>query len=91
MRLDKFLKVSRLIKRRALAKEVCDQGLVTVNGRPAKAGTLVSPGDIVRVQLGSRSLHFEVLRPDGHVPAKAAADLYRLVGNGVEVGRGDDR
>lgn len=91
MRLDKFLKVSRLIKRRALAKEVCDQGLVTVNGRPAKAGTPVSPGDIVRVQLGSRNLHFEVLRPDELVPAKAAADLYRLLDNGMEAGRGDNR
>lgn len=82
MRLDKFLKVSRLIKRRALAKEVCDQGLADVNGRPAKAGTPVNPGDIVRVRLGSRSLHFEILRLAEHVPAGAAADLYRLLDDG---------
>ncbi|MEW6457727.1 MAG: RNA-binding S4 domain-containing protein [Bacillota bacterium] len=88
MRLDKFLKVSRLIKRRALAKEVCDQGLVTVNGRPAKAGTPVNPGDIVRVQLGSRNLYFEVLRLDEHVPAGSAADLYRPLYNGKVSGPG---
>lgn len=87
MRLDKFLKVSRLIKRRTLAKEVCDQGLATVNGRPAKAGTLVKPGDLVLVRLGSRRLHFEILRLDEHAPAKSAAELYRPLDNGNEAGR----
>ncbi len=91
MRLDKFLKVSRLIKRRTLAKEVCDQGLATVNGRPAKAGTPVKPGDIVLVQLGSRNLHFEVLRLEEHVPAKSAAGLYLPLTSEGGVDPGDNR
>ena len=56
MRLDKWLKVSRIIKRRTLAKEVCDGGRVAVNGRPAKASTELKVGDVVAVNFGSRIL-----------------------------------
>lgn len=79
MRLDKFLKVSRIIKRRTLAKEVCDRGLVAVNGRPAKAGTVIGLGDVVFVRLGSRTVHFEVLKLEEHVSTKLASSLYRLL------------
>ncbi|MBE0465987.1 MAG: RNA-binding S4 domain-containing protein [Candidatus Desulforudis sp.] len=80
MRLDKFLKVSRIIKRRTLAKELCDRGLATVNGRPAKAGTVVKPGDMVFLKLGSKTIHFEVLKLEQHLPARLATGLYRLLG-----------
>ena len=77
MRLDKFLKVSRIIKRRTVAKEVCDRGLASVNGRPAKAGTLLKPGDVVTVNLGSRTIEFEVLALVENAPARLATSLYR--------------
>jgi len=77
VRLDRFLKVARIIKRRTLAKKVCDRGMVTVNGRPAKASTVLKPGDIVFVCLGSKTYHFEVLKLDEHPPAGLAASLYR--------------
>lgn len=90
MRLDKFLKVSRLIKRRAVAKEVCDRGMATVNGRPAKAGTVLKPGDVVLVKLGSRTLHFEVLKLEERTPAGLAASLYRLRDGHEEAGAGEE-
>ena len=61
MRLDKFLKVSRLIKRRTIANEACDAGKVSVNGRPAKAGTAPSRRDIITLNFGGRSSSFKVL------------------------------
>ena len=61
MRLDKYLKVSRLIKRRTVANEACDGGRVSLNGKTAKAGSEVKPGDIIEVALGQRSLKVEVL------------------------------
>ena len=63
MRLDKFLKVSRLIKRRTVANEACDNARVTVNGRPAKASCDVKPGDVLRIAFGQRTLAVEVLAP----------------------------
>lgn len=79
MRLDKFLKVSRVIKRRTLAKEVCDGGKIVVNGRVAKAGLEVKPGDQVDLQIGSRSLSFEIVEIKEAVPAKEAASLYKVI------------
>ncbi|BAF58303.1 MAG: RNA-binding S4 domain-containing protein [Pelotomaculum sp.] len=79
MRLDKFLKVSRVIKRRTLAKEVCDRGQVEVNGRPAKAGTEIKPGDVLAINFGHRLLRLEILSVQENVPAKLAAELYRVV------------
>ena len=61
MRLDKFLKVSRLIKRRTVANEACDAGRVTVNGQVAKASVKVKPGDIIEIQFGTRNVKVEVL------------------------------
>ncbi|MEG2213082.1 MAG: RNA-binding S4 domain-containing protein, partial [Clostridiales bacterium] len=61
MRLDKYLKVSRLIKRRTVANEVCDAGRVTINGRPAKAGSPVAVGDTLEILYGGRRISGEVL------------------------------
>jgi len=82
LRLDKFLKVSRLIKRRTLAKEVCEAGAVQVNRRPAKASTEVKPGDIITLTLGPRWLILEVLATPDHVPAERARELYRILEEG---------
>lgn len=79
MRLDKFLKVSRLIKRRTLAKEVCDRGQVGINGRAAKAGTEVKPGDSVTINFGHRIVKLEILEVRENVPAREAAGLYRIL------------
>jgi len=62
MRVDKYLKVSRLIKRRTIAKEACLQGRITINGRTAKAGSEVSVGDTITVQLGNNTLSARVLK-----------------------------
>jgi len=78
LRLDKFLKVTRLLKRRTIAQEVLREGLVTVNGRPAKPATRVKPGDVVVIALGSRTLKFEVLRVSGRISAEEAASFYRI-------------
>lgn len=79
MRLDKFLKVSRVIKRRTLAKEVCNRGQVAVNGRTAKAGAEVKPGDTVMIGFGSRNLKLRILAVRENVPAKMAAELYEIL------------
>lgn len=76
MRLDKFLKVSRLIKRRTLAKEICDGGHVQVNGRPAKAGHEIKAGDILTIRLGNRQLSVEVKATPASASAEEARDLY---------------
>ncbi|MGI6575789.1 MAG: RNA-binding S4 domain-containing protein [bacterium] len=79
MRLDKFLKVSRLIKRRTLAKEVCMQGRILINGRQAKAGTEVKPGDRLRLNLGRRQMDIEVVAIPETIKAGAAGGLYRIL------------
>ena len=61
MRLDKFLKVSRLIKRRTVANDACDAGRVTINDRPAKASANVKVGDIIEIGFGSKAVRVEVL------------------------------
>ena len=77
MSLDKFLKVSRLIKRRTVANEACDAQRVTVNGRPAKASYDVKPGDVIEIAFGQRSLKVEVLDVAEHTAKADAAGLYR--------------
>jgi len=79
MRLDKFLKVSRLIKRRTVANEACDNARVTVNGRPAKASYDVKVGDKLTVQFGTRSLSVEVLSVQDNVRKDDAAGMYREI------------
>lgn len=79
VRIDKFLKVSRVIKRRTLAKEICDSGQVSINGRTAKAGSEVKPGDIVLLKIGMRRLKFEIVSVRENVPAKQAGELYGIL------------
>ncbi len=80
MRLDKWLKVSRLIKRRTVAQMACDQHRVFVNDRPAKSAAELKVGDKVHLELGSRAITVEVLDvPAAAVAAQQAADLYRVI------------
>ncbi|WP_418791340.1 RNA-binding S4 domain-containing protein [Phosphitispora sp. TUW77] len=79
MRLDKFLKVSRIIKRRTIAKEVCDSGRVTINSRPAKAGAEVKAGDVLELDFGSKRIKVEVIDTPAAVRADQAKDLYRTI------------
>ena len=79
MRLDKYLKVSRLIKRRTVANEACSGGRVTVNGKTAKAGTNVKPGDEIRIQFGNREVAVEVLAVMDTVKKGQAGKLYRYL------------
>ena len=77
MRLDKYLKVSRLIKRRTVANEACDGGRVSLNGKTAKAGAEGKPGDIIEVALGQRSLKVEVLSVSETAAKADAPAMYR--------------
>ena len=79
MRLDKFLKISRLIKRRTFANEACDAGRVLVNGKPAKASVKVKPGDIIEIQFGSRTVKVEVLEIKETVRKEEVESLYRYL------------
>jgi ribosomal 50S subunit-recycling heat shock protein len=77
MRLDKFLKVSRLIKRRTVATEACDRGIVSVNGKAAKPSYKLSVGDIIAISFGTRTVRVEVLEISEAVRKEDAATLYR--------------
>ena len=79
MRLDKYLKVSRLIKRRTVANEACDNGLVTVNGKPARASYEVREGDRISLRFGVRTITVEVLSVQEAVRQNEAAALYRQI------------
>lgn len=79
MRLDKYLKVTRLIKRRTIAKEACDNGRVSVSGKPVRASYEVKIGDEITIQLGSGSICVEVLKINEHVPKGEASLQYRIV------------
>lgn len=79
MRLDKFLKVSRLIKRRTVANEACDAGRVLINERTAKAGTAVKVGDTITIQFGSKEVKVEVLDVSEVVRKEEAKEMYRYL------------
>ncbi len=79
MRLDKYLKVSRIIKRRAVANDACDGGRVSVNGRIAKAGLEVKVGDVIEVRFGEKSTKYEVVTLSEHVLKVDAAGMYKIV------------
>lgn len=79
MRLDKYLKVSRLIKRRTVANEACDAGRVLINDRPAKASAQVKEGDVLEVQFGSKAVRVEVLNVQETVKKEEAQELYRYL------------
>ena len=79
MRLDKFLKVSRLIKRRTVANEACDAGRVSVNGRPVKASYDVKVGDVIEIAFGAKALRAEVLDVQETVKKETAKELVRYL------------
>ena len=79
MRLDKFLKVSRIIKRRTVANEACDSEHIKVNGKTAKASYAVKEGDIIAVKYGEKTVRFRVLDIKEHVGKSDAAQLYEVV------------
>ena len=79
MRLDKFLKVSRLIKRRTVANEACYAGRVLVNGKTAKASVKVKPGDVIEIQFGTRTVKVEVLDLQETTKKEEAKELFRYI------------
>ena len=79
MRIDKFLKVSRVIKRRTIADEACQNGRVNINGKVAKSSTNVNIGDIVEVKFGDKTLKFKVLSLTEHVKKEEASDMIKIL------------
>ncbi|RDU24486.1 RNA-binding S4 domain-containing protein [Anaerosacchariphilus polymeriproducens] len=79
MRLDKFLKISRLIKRRTVANEACDAGRVMVNGKVAKASVNVKQGDIIEIHFGTKTVKVEVLDIQETMRKEEAKELYRYL------------
>lgn len=83
MRLDKYLKVSRIIKRRTVAKEVCENGRVSINGKIAKPGTTVKEDDIIEIQFANQVLKARIINITSHVTKEAAKSMYEII-SGVE-------
>ena len=79
MRIDKFLKVSRIIKRRTMANQACTQGRVTINGKIAKPGSEVKAGDKIEILFGEEVRAYEVLDVSEHVAKKDATSMYRIL------------
>lgn len=79
MRLDKYLKVSRIIKRRTVANEACDAGRVMLNGRPAKASADVKEGDILEIRFGNKDVKVEVLDVKEVVRKEEAGEMFRYL------------
>ena len=77
MRLDKYLKVSRLIKRRTVANEACDAGRVTVNGKPARASYEVKVGDVITISMGAHPIEVEVISVNEYAKKEEAVLMYR--------------
>lgn len=79
MRIDKFLKVSRLIKRRTVANEACDAGRITINEKVAKASSDVKPGDIIEIMFGTKNVKIEVLDIQDTTKKEEAKELFRYL------------
>ena len=79
MRLDKYLKVSRLIKRRTVANEVCDAKHVSVNGKVARASYDVKQGDVIEIQMGENKIRAEVLAVNEYATKENASEMYKLL------------
>lgn len=79
MRLDKYLKVSRLIKRRTVANEACDAGRVLVNGKVARASLNVKAGDVIEIQFGTKAVKVEVLEVAETVRKEEAKEMFRYL------------
>ena len=85
MRLDKYLKVSRIIKRRTVAKEACDGGRVSINGKAAKAGAEVKENDIIEIRFGARLGRYQITDVREVVRKENAAEMYRVLQEDAEV------
>ena len=85
LRLDKYLKVSRIIKRRTVAKEACDGGRVTINGKVAKAGAEVKEGDIMEIRFGNRVGRYQITDVREVVRKENAADMYKVLEESPEI------
>ena len=79
MRLDKYLKVSRIIKRRTVAKEVCEGERVSINGKTAKPSTVDKEGDIIEIQYANRSLKARIINVVEHVKKENAKEMYEII------------
>ena len=79
MRLDKFLKVSRVIKRRTVANEACEKGRVSINGRVAKPSAKVKPTDIIEIAFGGGTTKIEVLAVTEHATKESARDMFKIL------------
>lgn len=79
MRLDKYLKVSRLIKRRTVANEACENGKIVLNGRVAKPSADVKEGDVIELTLGERVIKVRVVKITEHVMKSDAVDMYEVI------------
>ncbi len=90
MRLDKFLKVSRIVKRRTLAQEICLGGRVKKNGRTAKPSTPVEVGDILEVAFGTRTMTYRVLKVAMSTDKKSAGEMYETI-SGTTEGENESR
>ena len=85
MRLDKYLKVSRIIKRRTVAKEACDGGRVSINGKTAKAGAEVKENDVIEIRFGSRVGRYMITDVREVVRKENAAEMYRVLEEDAEI------
>lgn len=79
MRIDKYLKITRIIKRRTIANEACEAGRVLINDKVIKSGTKVKVGDIVEIRFGNNTTKFEVLDIKQHVRKEEVTNLYRMM------------
>lgn len=79
MRIDKYLKISRIIKRRTIAQEACDSERVMINDKIAKSSTDVKVGDIIEIRFGNNTAKYEVLEIKEHVKKEETANMYRMV------------
>ena len=85
LRLDKYLKVSRIIKRRTVAKEACDGGRVTINGKVAKAGAEVKEGDVMEIRFGNRVGRYQITDVREVVRKENAAEMYKVLEESPEI------
>lgn len=79
MRIDKYLKLTRIIRRRTIAQEACDQGRVSINNKVVKASNNVKVGDVIQIQFGEKLLKYEVLDIKEHVKKEDTESLYRML------------
>ena len=79
MRLDKYLKVSRIIKRRTVANEACDSGRVCINGKPVRASYSVKEGDIIEISFGTHTVKAEILSVNEYAKKDEASSMYKII------------